>query len=167
MLGPEKPVYASRTTVPSATKTVVSFATAQLRRTIRNGPAKTFQNPDNVVATKDYLYIQEDPNGYGDETHDSYLRQYNLVANKLETVFELDHRRSEAKYNVGGTSKLGSWENSGIIDISDVVKKPGTFLVGIQAHTWTGDRYKGADGSVLRANENQASQLIILSGLPR
>ena len=133
----------------------------------RNGVAKTFQNPDNIVVTKNFVYIQEDPNGYGDETHDSYLYQYNIGTKTLKTVFELDHRRNDPKYNVGGASTFGSWENSGMIDISDVVGKPGTFLVGIQAHTWRGPRYKGADGSVLRANEDQASQLIILSGLER
>jgi hypothetical protein len=44
----------------------------------RSGPARTFEDPDNIVATTNYLYFMEDPNGYGDETHDSYLYQYNL-----------------------------------------------------------------------------------------
>lgn len=136
----------------------------------RTGPAAMFQNPDNVVATQNYLYLEEDPNEYGDETHDSYLYQYNLGTRELKVVLELDHRREApdaAKYNVGGPSPRGSWENSGILDVSDQTGAPGTFLVGVQAHTWRGARYLNPDGGSLRAAENQASQLLVLRGLPR
>ena len=136
----------------------------------RSGPARTFEDPDNIVATTNYLYFMEDPNGYGDETHDSYLYQYNLGTKELKVVYELDHRRDKpdaAKYNVGGLSKLGDWESSGMIDISEQTGEPGTFLIGVQAHTWTGNQYKNPDGGTLRANENQASQLLVLRGLPR
>lgn len=143
----------------------------------RTGPAKLLQNPDNVVATTNYLYLEEDPNEYGDETHDSYLWQYNLTTKELKSVFEIDHHRGASDFtkynNVSGTlapatvSKMGSWENSGIIDISDVVGKPGTFMLGIQPHGWHALRFKGVDGGALRNAEDQGSQLLILSGLPR
>ena len=143
----------------------------------RTGPAALFQNPDNVLATQNYLYFEEDPNEYGDETHDSYLWQYNLQSKELKPVFELDHRRNLADFgkftNTTGTytpvatSNRGSWENSGIIDISDVIGKPGTFLVGVQPHGWHAARFKGADGGALRAAEDQGSQLLVLSGLAR
>lgn len=136
----------------------------------RNGPAKTFQDPDNVCVTTNYVYIMEDPNEYGDEKHDAYVYQYNLNTKELKPIIELDHRRTEAdaaKYNVGGTSKLGSWESSGMIDVSDVTGHPNTFMLGIQAHTWRGDPYKGVDGGSVRKTENQASQLILIEGLPR
>ena len=136
----------------------------------RSGIAKTFQDPDNVCVTKDYIYIMEDPNGYGDETHDAYVYQYNLNTKKLTPILELDHRRNEAdaaKYNVGGPSELGSWESSGMIDVSDVTGRPNTFMLGIQAHTWQDDKYKGVDGGTKRSAEKQASQLILIEGLPR
>lgn len=136
----------------------------------RSGVAKTFQDPDNILVTENYAYIQEDPNGYGDETHDAYIYQYNLQTGALKVVFELDHRRNQAdaaKYNVGGTSKFGDWESSGIIDISDIIGVPNTFAFGVQPHTWTGDQYKGVDGGSKRVNERQASQLLIVKGLPR
>ena len=136
----------------------------------RAGPARTFQNPDNIVATERYLYISEDPNGYGDEMHDAYLYQYDLLTKKLRVVFELDHRRDQAdaaKYNVGGPSGSGTWESSGMIDVSEQTGEPGTFLIGVQAHTWLGDRYRNPDGGTLRAQESQASQLLVLRGLPR
>ncbi|MBE9462154.1 hypothetical protein ACFP1I_13025 [Dyadobacter subterraneus] len=136
----------------------------------RQGIAKTFQDPDNVCVTTNYVYIMEDPNGYGDEKHDGYVYQYNLNTRQLTPIIEIDHRRTEAdaaKYNVGGTSKFGSWESSGMIDVSDVTGRPNTFMLGIQAHTWRGDKYKGVDGGSVRKNEDQASQLILIEGLPR
>lgn len=136
----------------------------------RTGIAKTFQDPDNVCVTSNMVYIMEDPNGYGDEKHDGYVYQYNLNTRQITPVLELDHRRNEAdaaKYNVGGTSALGDWESSGMIDVSDVTGRPGTFMLGIQAHTWKGDRYKGVDGGSKRLAENQASQLILIEGLAR
>jgi hypothetical protein len=136
----------------------------------RNGIAKTFQDPDNVCVTTNYIYIMEDPNEYGDEKHDGYVYQYNINTKQLTPILELDHRRTEvdaAKYNVGSTSKLGSWESSGMIDVSDVTGKPDTFMLGIQAHTWRDDKYKGVDGGSVRKAENQASQLILIEGLPR
>jgi len=136
----------------------------------RNGIAKEFQNPDNICVTENYAYIQEDPNSYGTETHDSYIYQYNLATKEMKKVFELDHRRTAsdaAKYNIGGASTFGSWEYGALIDISYEVNVPNTFMLCIQPHTWRGDKYKGVDGGSLRLSENQASQLVILRGLPK
>lgn len=87
----------------------------------RGGPAGKFQNPDNIVVTEDYAYIKEDPNGYGDETHDSYIWQYDLDRGGLSIFAELDHRRDQpdaAKYNGSTPSRFGSWEYGAMIDIS-------------------------------------------------
>lgn len=133
----------------------------------RAGPASEFQNPDNIVATKNYVYIEEDPNTYGDEKHDARIYQYDIATKALKVVMELDHQRSVSKFNVGGASVNGSWEYGGLIDISDLVHHDNTFLLSVQPHTWTGDRYKGVDGGSIRPNESQASELLVLSGLPR
>lgn len=143
----------------------------------RSGPAGSFENPDNVVATENYLYLEEDPNEYGDETHDAYVYQYDLRTRALKVVLELDHRRDAAdaaKYNTAGQgnyafakSRPGSWESSGMLDISAQTGVPGTFLLGVQSHTWRSARFKGADGGALRAAEDQGSQLLVLRGLPR
>lgn len=137
----------------------------------RNGKAEMFQNPDNIVVTDNYAYIKEDPNGYGDETHDAYIYQYNLLTEDLKVAYELDHRRDAedaAKYNVGEEkSRLGGWEYGAMIDISDLTGIPGTFSVNIQPHSWRGDEYKNPDGGSLRPDENQASQMVIIKGLPR
>jgi len=151
----------------------------------RNGKARLFQNPDNIVVTQNYAYIQEDPNRYADETHDAYIYQYHLGTGALKVVFELDHRRNAddaAKYNAdrpggGGdpeptnppflASALGSWEYGAMVDISELVGVPGTFSINIQPHTWRGEKYRNPDGGSLRPNEDQASQMVIVRGLAR
>lgn len=133
----------------------------------RTGPAKTFQDPDNICVTQNYVYISEDANGYGDEAHDAYIYQYDIAARTVKIVSELDHHRGDAKYNGATDSKKGAWEYGSLVDISSIVGIDNTFMLAIQAHTWEGDRYKGADGGTLRASEKQASQIVIIKGLPR
>ena len=136
----------------------------------RSGIAGKFQNPDNICVTKNYVYVQEDANGYGDETHDAYIYQYNIATKELKVVVELDHRRTAAdaaKYNVGGISKFGDWEYGALIDVSDQVGIADTFMLSVQPHTWTGDKYKGVDGGTNRPNEKQASQIVVIKGLAR
>jgi hypothetical protein len=143
--------------------------------------AHDFQNPDNIMVTENYAYIQEDPNsGYNDQTHDAYVYQYNLWTKELKRVFELDHRREAsdaAKYNsapssgyptpIVGKSGYGSWEYGAFLDISQTVGIANTFMLCIQPHTWRSDLFKGVDGGSLRVNENQGSQIVIIKGLPR
>ncbi|MBI3259949.1 MAG: hypothetical protein HYZ54_10810 [Ignavibacteriae bacterium] len=142
----------------------------------RTGPAQKFQNPDNICVTSNYVYVQEDANGYKDETHDAYIYQYNLATKEVKVVFELDHHRDAADkdiYNCNATtgtpelSSKGSWEYGGMVDISDVIGIPNTFALAIQPHTWVGTKYKGVDKGTKRASEWQASQVIILKGLAR
>lgn len=139
----------------------------------RTGPAGTFQNPDNILATTNYLYIKEDPNGYGDETHDAYIYQYEIATGNMSVVMELDHRRGEDKYNVArdgvtpAESRLGGWEYGAMLDISDIVGIDDTFILNVQPHTWRSPLYAGVDGGALRAEENQASQILVVKGLPR
>jgi hypothetical protein len=66
----------------------------------RTGIAKTFQNQIIFIVTKNYVYVQEDANGYGDETHDAYIYQYDIAKKTMKVVVELDHRRTAnaAKY---------------------------------------------------------------------
>lgn len=136
----------------------------------RTGIAGKFQNPDNICVTKNYVYVQEDANGYGDETHDGYIYQYDIAKKTLKVVVELDHRRGAedaTKYNVGGFSKFGDWEYGALIDVSEQLGIDDTFLLSVQPHTWTGTRYKGADGGTLRTTEQQASQIVLIKGLAR
>lgn len=136
----------------------------------KTGPAKAFQNVDNLCVTNNYVYIQEDANGYGTETHDAYLYQYNILSKELKVVLELDHHRTAADaatYNVPTTSGLGKWEYGSLVDISDVIGVENVFTLCIQPHSWTGAKYKNPDGGSKRPDEQQASQILVLKGLPR
>lgn len=136
----------------------------------RSGITGKFQNPDNICVTKNYVYVQEDANGYGDETHDAYIYQYDIAKKQLKVVLEMDHRRTAVdadKYNVGGISAFGDWEYGALIDVSEQLGIDDTFLLSVQPHTWRGDKYKGVDGGTLRTSENQASQIVLIKGLAR
>jgi hypothetical protein len=132
-----------------------------------------FQNVDNICVTDNFVYVQEDSNGYGNAKgteHDAYIWQYTIATGEVKKVFELDHRRTApdaATYNVGGNSDFGDWEYGSMVDISDLVRVPNTFAICIQPHTWRGDKYKGVDGGSLRRGENQASQIIIVRGIQK
>lgn len=135
-------------------------------------PARTFQNLDNVYVGENYAYFQEDDNGYGDETHDAYIYQYNISSRELKPVLELDHRRTQADaalYNAVGARPAGKagWEYGAMIDVSSDLGQSNTFIIALQPHSWRGDKYRGVDGGTLRPNENQASMMVIVKGLPR
>ncbi len=134
----------------------------------RAGKAKQFQNVDNICVTKNYVYVQEDANGYGNETHDAYIYQYNIATKEIKVVFELDHKRNDPtnKYLSAGSS-LGSWEYGALIDVSETIGIPDTFMLSIQSHSWKTDAFKGVDGGTIRPNENQGSQVILIKGLAR
>jgi len=134
--------------------------------------ARLFQNPDNVYVGQNYVYIQEDDNGYGDETHDAYIYQYNIATRELKPVLEMDHRRTQADaalYNAVGARPAGKagWEYGAMIDVSTQLGQPNTFMIALQPHSWRADKYRGVDGGTLRPNENQASMMVLVKGLPR
>ncbi len=138
----------------------------------RNGPARTFQNPDNLYVGTNYVYVQEDDNGYGDETHDGYIYQYNITTKDVRPVIELDHRRTAvdaALYNAVGARPAGraGWEYGAMVDVSAALGQENTFMISLQPHSWRGTKYQGVDGGTVRPSENQASQMIIVKGLPR
>ncbi|MBL0937562.1 MAG: DUF839 domain-containing protein [Gemmatimonadaceae bacterium] len=134
--------------------------------------ARLFQNPDNVFVGTNYVYIQEDDNGYGDETHDAYIWQYNIATRELKPVLELDHRRTAADaaiYNAVGARPAGKagWEYGSLTDVSTELGQNDTFILALQPHSWRADKYLGVDGGTVRPTENQASMLVIVKGLPR
>lgn len=131
----------------------------------KSGPAKEFQNPDNICVTTNYVYIQEDSNTYGGETHDAYIYQYNIATKALKKVVEIDHRRSDPKFKA--TAAKGNWEYGALVDVSDVIGIPNTFTLCIQPHTWREDAFKGKDGGSKRPSEDQGSQVVLIKGLPK
>jgi hypothetical protein len=135
-------------------------------------PARLFQNLDNVYVGQNYAYFQEDDNGYGDETHDGWIWQYNIASRELKPVLELDHRRTQpdaALYNAVGARPAGKagWEYGAMIDVSTLLGQENTFIISLQPHSWRAPKYRGVDGGTLRPNEDQASMMVVVKGLPR
>jgi hypothetical protein len=134
--------------------------------------ARVFQNLDNIFVGQNYVYLQEDDNGYGDETHDAYIYQYNIATRELKPVLEMDHRRTmsdAALYNAVGGRPAGKagWEFGAMLDMSTMLGQDNTFMVALQPHSWRGTKYQGVDGGTVRPTENQASMLVLVKGLPR
>ena len=138
----------------------------------------TYMNPDNIMVTENYVYIQEDPNGYtrdgqdeGRETHDAYLYQYDMDSKELKTVFETNLFRDNAELSgYFGTedARYGAWEYGSMIDVTDVLgQAEPTFLLCIQPHTWERDEFRGVDGGTIRPDEGQGSQIVVVRGLDR
>lgn len=135
-----------------------------------NGPAKMFQNPDNICVTENFAYIQEDANGYGTETHDAYIYQYDIKGKTLRLVFELDQRRDGSEMAnkfKSQDSKKGSWEYGALTDISEVVGVPDVFTLNVQLHSWTDAKFRNPDGGAAASKMEQGSQVLLIKGLPR
>lgn len=138
-------------------------------------PGNSLVNPDNLCVTKNFVYIQEDGDSYYvDNKHDGRVWQYSIAAKTLKPVVEMNHRRNDAtfnsKYNPTNDVRLSSWEYGAMVDISDIVKVPDTFMLNIHPHTWTSDSFliggKGVDGSGV-INNKEGGQTIIITGLER
>ena len=118
------------------------------------------------------MYVQEDDNGYGDETHDAFIYQYNIATKEVKPVLQLDHRRTQtdaAIYNNVGArpADKAGWEYGALVDVSSQLGTDNTFMLSLQPHSWNGAKYVNPDGGAVRTSENQASMLVIVKGLPR
>ena len=128
-----------------------------------DGNVSTLQSPDNICVTENFIYFQEDPNSF-DRGHAAYIYQSDLNGNNVRPVLELIVRSDLAE---NGSTGL-SGEFGALIDISDKVGEPGTFILNLQPHYWVNDTFKGRDGHVNSDYEdNQGGQIVILKGLPR
>ncbi|MGV7107384.1 alkaline phosphatase PhoX [Flavobacterium sp. U410] len=130
------------------------------------GVAKEFHSPDNVCVTKNYVYIQEDPNGYfdnADKTHFARLYQYNIQTGALKVVLECNQNAAEtAGYGLASSF----WELTGMIDISEQVGIEGTFLIMTQNHGWTDAGFTDVNANP-NSTSNEGSVLHIIKGLER
>ncbi len=142
----------------------------------RDGNISELQSPDNILVTENFIYLQEDPNSFS-RGHAAYIYQTDLNGNNPKPVLELVVRQDLDPNN--STSLSG--EFGSLIDISDKVGEPNTFLLALQPHYWESDSFKNLDGhdrsgatvcdprstSFCSREDDQASQIVILRGLPR
>lgn len=137
-----------------------------------DGNLPELQSPDNICVTENFIYFQEDPNSFS-RGHASYIYQSDLNGNNARVVLELVVRND---LSASGSTGL-SGEFGALVDISDKVGEPGTFLLNLQPHYWESDDFKGADGHNMEDNaeaimagayeDAQGGQIVILKGLPR
>ncbi len=133
-----------------------------------DGNLGMLQSPDNICVTENFVYIQEDPNSFS-RGHSAYIYQTDINGNNPTKVLELVVRQDLANDNSTGLNgEFGS-----LIDISDKVEIPGTFLLAVQPHYWESDDFQSLDGHERTSfpqggrEDDQASQIVILQGLPR
>ena len=134
-------------------------------------PGNSLVNPDNVCVTKNFVYVQEDGDSFYKETkHDGRIWQYNIATKANTPMLEMNHQRTNAtfnaKYNTVNSSLLSSWEYGAMLDISDIIGKPNTFMVNIHPHTWQEDKFRNPDGSGLSTNR-EGGQTLIVRGISK
>lgn len=140
-------------------------------------PGNDLINPDNVCATENYVYIQEDGDSYyPDAKHDSYVWQYAIGSKQYKPFINMNHRRDDPVFNSaneekgynqsGNNNRLGSWEYGAMYDISETIGVPNTFLLNIHPHTWQKEKFKDADGTTVTGNK-EGGQVVIVKGVPR
>ncbi len=126
-----------------------------------DGMADGFHSPDNIMVTENYVYIQEDPNGYADENDAivgwAKLYQYNIETPELKVVLECDEDNN-ANYGGGGR-----WEITGLIDVTDIIgATETTFIGGVQVHGWD---YESLPQSAIRADGRKFFDATAIDGV--
>jgi hypothetical protein len=136
-----------------------------------SNPGNDLINPDNVCATENYVYIQEDGDSYYTASkHDSYIWQYNIANKAYKPWLNMNQKRTDAawnsKFNTATENRFGSWEFGAMLDISDVIGVPNTFMVNIHPHTWQNPAFANADGSGRNTN-TEGGQTVIIRGVQK
>ncbi|SFZ92801.1 hypothetical protein SAMN05428642_1021003 [Flaviramulus basaltis] len=122
-----------------------------------DGNLSTLQSPDNICVTENYVYFQEDPNSFS-RNHAAQIYQTDLDGNNPVVVLEL-----KIESNLSPTGSTGfSGEFGALIDISDKVGVPDTFMLNLQPHYWQSTEFVSTN-----LPHNQGGQIVLLQGLPR
>lgn len=122
-----------------------------------DGNLSSLQSPDNICVTENYVYFQEDPNSFS-RGHAAYIYQSDLNGGDIKVVLEL---KIESNLSPTGSSAL-SGEFGSLVDISDKVGVPDTFILALQPHYWKSDDFVSTN-----LPHNEGGQIVLLQGLPR
>jgi hypothetical protein len=104
------------------------------------------RNPDNIDANATTLVIQEDLNDYNQTANSDAtgrILAYDFAAGTLTPIAQID-QSDDPNLLVDPGDEAGSWESSGIIDVSSIFG-PGAWLVDVQAHTLDVPQFGGVD----------------------
>lgn len=128
-----------------------------------DGNLPELQSPDNICVTEHFIYTQEDPNSFS-RGHSAQIYQSDLQGNNPLKVMEFVVRQDlDPNKSTGFSGEYGS-----LIDVSDKVGVPDTFILALQPHYWESPDFMNLDGHTNSTREDdQASQIVIIKGLPR
>jgi hypothetical protein len=135
-----------------------------------DNPGNDLVNPDNICATQNFVYIQEDGSSYYPGVkHDSYIWQYDIATGTKKPFMTMRSQAlSGTKYNPEKDARFGVWEYGAMIDVSDLVGVPGTFTLNVQPHTWEeGNRFKNPSKASSAQSYKAGGQTLILANVPK
>jgi len=135
-----------------------------------SNPGNDLINPDNLCVTENYVYIQEDGDSYYNAAkHDSYIWQYSIANKTYKPFLNMDHKRDDAawvsRFYQNTERRLGCWEFGAMVDISNEIGVPNTFILNIHPHTWQKDKFVNPDGG--GSTNKEGGQTVILTNVPR
>lgn len=135
-----------------------------------DSPGNDLVNPDNICATQNFVYIQEDgSSGYNGAKHDSYIWQYDIAKGTKKPFITMRNRAlAGTRFNPSNNTEFGIWEYGAMVDISDVVGVPNTFTLNVQSHSWVeNNRFLNPSKAAAAQTYKAGGQTLILSNVPR
>ncbi|OLY92016.1 protein of unknown function [Cnuella takakiae] len=133
-------------------------------------PGKDIINPDNLCATENYLYIQEDGDSFfPGATHNSYIWQYSFATGRKVPFMDMrNNQLAGTRFNPTSDQRFGLWEHGAMVDISDIIGVPGTFTINVHAHSWVeGDRFLNPSKASSVQAYKSGGQTLLITNVPR
>ena len=133
-------------------------------------PGSDLINPDNVCATENYVYIQEDGDSFfPGATHNSWIWQYNIATGVKKPFMEMKNKDfGGTKYNPTSDMRFGLWEHGAMVDISDIIGVTGAFTINIHPHTWVeNDKFLNPSKATSIQSYKSGGQTLIITNVPK
>ncbi len=133
-------------------------------------PGNEIINPDNLCVTQNYVYIQEDGDSFfPGASHNSLIWQYDIATGTKKRMIDLKNKTlGSTVYNPTNDQRFALWEHGAMLDISDIIGEPNTFIINIHAHSWVeGDRFLNPSRATSVQAYKSGGQTLLLRGVPR
>jgi len=133
-------------------------------------PGVDIINPDNLCATENYVYIQEDGDSFfPGATHNSWIWQYNIATGVKKPFMEMKNKSfAGTKYNPTSDMRFGLWEHGAMVDISDIIGVSGAFTINVHSHSWIeGDKFLNPSKATAIQAYKSGGQTLIITNVPK
>jgi hypothetical protein len=133
-------------------------------------PGVDIINPDNLCATENYVYIQEDGDSFfPGATHNSWIWQYNIATGIKKPFMEIKNKTfAGTKYNPTSDMRFGLWEHGAMVDISDIIGVSGAFTINVHSHSWIeGDKFLNPSKATAIQAYKSGGQTLIITNVPK